>query len=61
LVTEQRECSAGDGGAEPADVAPHVELFAALAQLGDFGDPGRAALAEIRAGYAADAGSTVRP
>ncbi|WP_158228238.1 helix-turn-helix transcriptional regulator [Pseudonocardia sp. MH-G8] len=40
---------------ESADVRLHVDMFTALSEAADFGDGGRAALAEVRDGYVADA------
>jgi hypothetical protein len=46
---------------EPADVARHVEVFAALSAVAEFGDGAREVLREIRAGYVADAEGSLRP
>jgi hypothetical protein len=46
---------------EPADVALHVEMFAAVGAVAEFGDSAREVLREIRAGYLADAGRVVSP
>ncbi|MGH3586564.1 MAG: Scr1 family TA system antitoxin-like transcriptional regulator [Pseudonocardia sp.] len=38
---------------EPADVRPHIDMFASLADAADFGDTARSRLAEVRDGYSA--------
>jgi transcriptional regulator with XRE-family HTH domain len=45
---------------ESADVARHVEVFAAVSAVAEFGDGAREVLREIRAGYVADAEGSVR-